>query len=131
MVGRFAGIAALLFATSAVAAPQSFAIRSVSVTTDGAWHSDPNGQQTRAQCAKFRLPSKVALRWFKGSTEVTDRVWREELDWTQCSASGTLITGDGKRYPWRLDQSGRGQIIVTPAVSVYLKGPEIPFGGRK
>jgi hypothetical protein len=103
-------------------------IRSVSVITTGEFRSDDRyGQQTAADCAKFKLPNKAALKWFRRSKEVEKETWNEALDWTQCSASGTLKIANGNSYHWHLDQSGRGQIIVTPSVSVYLSGKELPF----
>ena len=135
MVGRgalalfvAAGSAAAAFGVAA--APQSFSIRSVQVVKDGQWDADPYGQQTPEECARFRLPQAVALRWFRASREVGQHAWLEELDWTQCSASGTLVTGDGRSYAWDLDQSGRGRIVVSPTLEVYLSGPELPFSRR-
>lgn len=80
-----------------------------------------------AQCARFHLTNQAALRWFRRAREVTEHAWREELDWTPCSAAGTLVTGDGRSLPWQLDQAGRAEIMLTPTVSVYLGGPELPF----
>ncbi|MDZ5647654.1 hypothetical protein [Nitrospirillum sp. BR 11828] len=58
---------------------------------------------------------------------MTERAWWEELDWTQCFATGALTTADGKTYVWDLDRSGRGQVKISDTVSVYLSGPELPF----
>jgi hypothetical protein len=113
-----------------IAAPQSFDIRSVKVEKDAQWRSDPNGHQTPEQCARFHLTGHAALRWFRRAHEVTQHDWLERLDWTQCSASGTLSTADGHVYPWELDESGRAEIRLSPTVSVYLSGPELPFSAR-
>ncbi|MDE1147575.1 MAG: hypothetical protein PW843_13315 [Azospirillaceae bacterium] len=61
---------------------------------------------------------------------MTEHAWREELDWTQCFAKGTLTTADGKTYTWDLDRSGRGQVHVSGEVSAYLSGAELPFDAR-
>ena len=121
------GLALCLETPPARCAPQSFNIRSVHVMQAGAWRADPNGTQTREQCSRFHLADDAATRWFKASVEVDQHRWLEQLDWTQCSASGTLLTGDGKTYRWNLDQSGRGQVTLSPTVSVFLSGPELPF----
>ncbi len=122
-----ATLASVLFSGLANAEPQSFSVSSVKVEKQGQWRDDPNGQQTAKQCAQFKMSDREALRWFQRSKEVSQRIWLEELDWTQCSVSGELITGDKRRYRWRLDQSGRGEIEISPTVSVYLSGKEIPF----
>jgi hypothetical protein len=114
--------AGALLAVSVQAMPQSFSVKSVKVEHDGQWHAEPNGHQTPQQCTKFKLAGVAALKWFIRSKEVTQHEWLEELDWTQCSAEGTLLTNDGRTYHWELDQSGRGRVVVTPAVSVYLSG---------
>jgi len=125
------GALVLIFAaTAASAAPKSFGVRSVRVTADGLWKADPNGQQTQQDCARFKIGDKSALRWFRASREVTKRDWLENAEWTQCSASGTLVTGDGRVYSWDLDQSGRGRVAITPTVEVYLSGSELPFASR-
>ncbi len=121
-----AGLVSLGLGTAS-AAPTSFSVQSVLVTADGQWHADPNGRQTPAQCARFHLSRPAALRWFEQSHEVTERDWLEQLDWTQCAARGTLVTGDGRHYGWELDQAGRGRVILSPTVSVYLGGRELPF----
>ena len=110
--------------------PQSFTVKSVAVEHNGQWHADPNGHQTPEQCRRFRVSRIAAQRWFAKAKEVTQQVWLEQLDWTQCSATGTLLTDGGRTYRWELDQSGRARVIVSPAVSVYLSGREIPFGAR-
>lgn len=124
-------IAPIVFAVSVAGAglamPQSFRIKSVVVARDGQWHADPNGHQTPDQCRRFRLSPVAAQRWFAKAREVTQQDWLERLDWTQCSATGTLRTDGERTYPWELDQSGRARITVSPAVSVYLSGPELPF----
>ncbi len=132
MVTRLGCVGALLgcCVLQAAASPTSFTVKSVVVGQDGQWHDDPNGRQTPEDCARFRVSKTVALQWFRRSREVTDRAWREELDWTQCSAVGTLVTGDGRQYRWELDQAGRGRVILTPGASVYLSGPELPSAKR-
>jgi hypothetical protein len=134
MVRRGLGIAVFfllsLSGTPLIAAPRSFDIRSVKVEKDGQWRSDPNGHQTQEQCARFHLSADSAMRWFRRAREVTQHDWLERLDWTQCSASGTLPTADGHVYPWELDESGRAEIRLSSTVSVYLSGPELPFSTR-
>lgn len=120
------GLATVL-ASPGLSMPQSFNVKSVSVQHDGQWHADPNGHQAASQCRRFRVSHGTALRWFAGAKEVTQQDWLERLDWTQCSASGTLLTDGGREYQWELDQSGRARVVVSPAVSVYLSGREIPF----
>ena len=112
------------------AMPQSFAIKSVTVEHEGQWRADPNGHQTPVQCKRFRLSPMAARRWLARAREVTQQQWLEQLDWTQCSANGTLLTDGGRIYRWELDQSGRGRVVVSPAVSVYLAGRELPFADR-
>jgi hypothetical protein len=109
--------------------PQSFRIASVAVEHDGQWRADPNGHQTPTQCKRFHLSTTLAERWFGKAKEISQQEWLEQTDWTQCSATGTLHTTDGRTYRWELDQSGRGRVIVSSAVSVYLTGRELPFTG--
>ncbi|HEY0205424.1 MAG TPA: hypothetical protein VGC15_14870, partial [Acetobacteraceae bacterium] len=108
------------------ARPTSLDIRGVTVTRDAIWHADPNGRQTPESCAGFRLSSRAALRWFTRAREATQHEWLHELDWTQCSAEGTLHTSDGRTLKWELDQAGRARIIVSPTAFVFLGGPELP-----
>ena len=126
---RTLAIAALLGLgiPSAQTAPTSFTVRSVVVMQDGQWHAMQTQDVSAAQCARFRLTNQAALRWFRRARDVTEHAWREELDWTPCSAAGTLVTGDGRSLPWQLDQAGRAQVTLSPTVSVYLGGPELPF----
>ena len=119
-----------LLATVGSASPQAFGISSVHVESAGVWVADPNGQQTRQDCMRFKLGDKAARRWFHAAHEVSQPAWLENAEWTQCSATGTLVTRDGRVYSWSLDQSGRGKIIITPTVSVYLSGPELPVSVR-
>ena len=112
---------------AAQAAPTSFTVRSVIVVQDGQWHAMQTQDASAAQCARFRLTNQAALRWFRRAREVTEHAWREELDWTPCSAAGTLVTGDGHTLAWQLDQAGRAQVTLSPTVSAYLGGPELPF----
>ena len=128
------GLATLVFVAALMPAglaarPTSLRIRSVTVTRDAIWHADP-GQQTPASCADFRLSGGAALRWFTQAREVAQHEWLHELDWTQCSAEGTLRTSDGRTLKWELDQAGRARIIVSPTVSVLLGGPELPMRRR-
>lgn len=123
-----AAVLAAVLASPGLTMPQSFKVKSVSIEQDGQWHADPNGRQTADQCRRFRVSRIAAQRWFTKAKEVTQRDWLERLDWTQCSATGTLLTDGGHAYRWELDQSGRARIIVSPAVSVYLSGREMPFG---
>lgn len=121
--------ATLLMLSGAVARaePQSFSISSAKVEKQGQWRRDPNGQQTAEQCAQFRVTDQQALRWFRYSKEISQRKWLEELDWTQCFVSGRIVTGDKREYRWELDQSGRAQIFISPTVSIFMAGTEIPF----
>lgn len=123
------GLAAAL-SSPAWSMPQSFKVKSVAVERDGQWHADPNGHQTPDQCRRFRLSRIAARHWFTRAKEVTQQDWLERLDWTQCSASGTLLTDGGRTYSWELDQSGRARVIVSSAVSVYLAGHELPFASH-
>lgn len=115
---------------SAPAAPRTLHVAHVHVEKTGIWRADPNGQETAEQCGRFLLSPAEALHWFRHAREVTKHAWLEELDWTQCSAKGTLVTDDGHSHPWELDQSGRGRVELSPSMSVYLGGPELPFPGR-
>ncbi len=120
-----------LFAMPVHAQPTSFKVKWVKVVSTGNWHQDPNGSQTADQCKLFQLSDKKALQWFRKSREVSMRVWLEELDWTQCSSTGTLTTADNRNYNWEIDQSGRGRIILSDTVSVYMSGLELPFRKNK
>ena len=124
-------VLAALMPVGLAARPTSLRIRSVTVTREAIWHADPNGQQTPASCAGFRLSDQAALRWFNQAREVAQHEWLHELDWTQCSAEGTLRTSDGRTLTWELDQAGRARIIVSPTVSVFLGGPELPMRRRR
>ena len=126
---RWAGPLAILLGLGArtAAEPQSFRITAVSVQHEGRFQADPNGHQTPAQCARFHISGPAALTWFRGAREVSQHDWLETLDWTQCNADGTLVTADGHTYTWTLDQSGRGRVEITPTVSVFLAGPELPM----
>ncbi|MEC4593989.1 hypothetical protein VPG91_23520 [Nitrospirillum amazonense] len=117
----------LVAQASAQAKPTSFVIKRVHVEQAGLWQEKSDGDETRERCARFHLSDKAATRWFAKAKEVTEHAWREELDWTQCFAKGTLTTADGKTYAWDLDRSGRGQVKVSDTVSTYLSGPELPF----
>ena len=133
MVSRRAkAMAAVLaaIATSAEAAPQAFGVRRVQVVASGEWSADPNGVQTKADCARFRLTDTAALRWFRRSHEVAQPRWLEEGEWTQCSARGRLVIDGGRSYDWTLDQGGRASITVSTDVAVYLLGPELPRSAR-
>ena len=132
-VGAAIGATAVLFVMasgSAWAAPQSFAVKEVRVTVTGQWRADPNGHETAAQCAAFHPTPTALLRWFAASREVSRQQWLEELDWTQCSASGILLTDRGRTYRWELDQAGRARVAIDANVSVYLGGRELPFDRR-
>ena len=111
----------------ASAMPQSLRVKSVLVKQDGEWHPDPYGHQTVGQCKRFRLSNIAAQRWFAKAKEVDKHSWLEELDWTQCSASGTLVTDMGRTYRWELDQSGRARVFISQDVEVYLSGDPLPF----
>ncbi|MEA1650507.1 hypothetical protein UAJ10_15995 [Nitrospirillum sp. BR 11164] len=111
----------------AQAKPTSFVIKSVHVDQAGIWREKSDGDEAKETCARFHLGDKAATRWFAKAKEVTEHAWREELDWTQCFATGTLTTTDGKTYSWDLDRSGRGQVKISDTVSAYLAGPELPF----
>ncbi|GBQ90836.1 hypothetical protein AA23498_0998 [Acetobacter nitrogenifigens DSM 23921 = NBRC 105050] len=121
------GLSVVAASSLASAQPQSFVVTSVHVDHSGLWRADPNGRQTATDCKAFVLHDPEALKWFQASSEVDQHTWLEELDWTQCSADGTLQTGDGRSYSWELDQSGRGRIVLNKNVSVFLKGAELPF----
>ncbi|TWB16641.1 hypothetical protein FBZ89_11351 [Nitrospirillum amazonense] len=129
MVRFSALLVTLLLAAQAPvqAKPTSFVIKRVHVEQAGIWQEKSDGDETRERCARFHLSDKAATRWFAKAKEVTEHAWREELDWTQCFAKGTLTTADGKTYAWDLDRSGRGQVKVSDTVSTYLSGPELPF----
>ncbi|TWB44151.1 hypothetical protein [Nitrospirillum pindoramense] len=114
----------LALAALAQAKPTSFVIKSVHVDQAGIWREKSDGGDS---CARFHLSDKAATRWFHKAKEVTERAWREELDWTPCFATGTLTTSDGKTYAWDLDRSGRGQVKISDTVSTFLSGPELPF----
>ena len=121
-------VAAFLLMTGApcMAAAPRWAPTSVHVVKSGQWHADPHNEQTPEQCALFRLSDAGALRWFRRAAPVDKQVWLEQLDWTQCSAAGTLTARDGKIYSWTLDQSGRGQIHFSDTRAIYLAGKAIP-----
>lgn len=134
MVGRVAVVAAgvavaIGVAAGAAAMPVSFRVVAAHVVRSGVFSAAPANGQTPADCARFRLSDRAALRYFASAREVDEHRWREALDWTQCSAVGTLRTGDGKTYRWTIDQSGRGLITVTAQVAVFLDGPE--FSGAR
>jgi len=114
-----------LVATTAAA--NALHITALLIEKSGLWHADPNGQQTQAQCALFHPTQAALLRWFRHARQVTKHAWLEELDWTQCSASGTLSTADGNKHLWELDQSGRARVVMSPGQPIYLGGPELPF----
>lgn len=126
----FAIVLVAAFASPGLSKPQSFRAKKVTVERDGQWHADPNGHQTPDQCRRFQLSRTAAHRWFAKAKEVTQHEWLEQLDWTQCSATGTLLTDGGHVYRWELDQSGRARVTVSPTVSVYLAGRELPFSKR-
>ncbi len=130
VVTRVILTAALLAAAAGAAAmPTSFRVVSARVARSGVYRAGPVSAQTPAECARFALSNRAALRYFARAREVDEHTWREALDWTPCSAAGTLRTGDGKTYRWAIDQSGRTTITVTGRVAVYLDGPE--FAGAR
>lgn len=133
---RMVHVVAIAVATSfggaaALAHPAAFRVQSAVVEKDGQWREASPNYQTREDCARFRVSNTAATRWFAKAKEVGSRVWYEELEWTQCSAEGTLTTHTGQTYSWRLDQSGRGSIEITPDVRVYLSGKELPFAKQR
>lgn len=126
LLGRIAVAITITLAASATGTPVSFRVFSAHVGSSGVFSAEPASGQKPADCARFRLSDRAALRYFAAAREVDEHRWREALDWTQCSAAGTLRTGDGKTYRWTIDQSGRGLITVAAHVAVYLDGPEFP-----
>ena len=110
-----------------------FHITSVNVKKSGQWRPDPrypNGQypgQTRLECAKAKVSPIKMKRWFSHAVQLSQPVWMERTEWTQCYSEGVLISKNRKYY-WFLDPSGRGNISTQPGQAgkvVYLAGPSL------
>ena len=101
-------------------------IRSAVVLETGVWRADSHGDRTPADCAEFQLSKAKALRWLRAATVVTQHTWVETLDWSQCSASGSLATVDGHHYSWDIEDWGRGLIYISPTLTWYLSGKTLP-----
>jgi hypothetical protein len=77
---------------------------------------------TAEQCAQFKLPRAVALRYFRTAREVSPERWAEVLNYANCSASGQLTTADHRHGAWKIEESGRGYVKFADGSEVYLSG---------
>ena len=107
---------------ASVAQPRAMTVASVTIVKSGIYTANPGATETPAVCASFRPSSAEMMQWFKHSRQVTKLYWFEQLDFTPCSAAGTLQTARGERRRWELDASGRGIVFASSGDAVYLSG---------
>ena len=119
-------LAACCFASPGPARSLGLNIRSAVVLKAGQWRDDSHGEKTPADCAEFHLSAPRALTWLRTAKVVKKQTWNEVLDWSQCSASGMLVTVDGRRRAWNIENWGRGLIFISPTQTIYLSGRTLP-----
>lgn len=98
-------------------------VTSLSIAANGLRGEDVSGEETAADCARFRLRRRDVAEFLARARPVDARAYHHDLEMSRCHARGTLRLADGRRGRWRIDRERRGAILLDGAGPVYLHCP--------
>ncbi|MDE1148450.1 MAG: hypothetical protein PW843_17840 [Azospirillaceae bacterium] len=114
-----------LASPAAQAGLKTIQIKSIVVDRSGTYGSPQDGRDYVESCARLQATSATVLAWMKKAREVSHETFLQEATVTQCSASGTLTTVDGKSYAWKLDVGGEAVLSSPSEPSIFLLGSDL------
>jgi hypothetical protein len=117
-----AAASSLLLAYSAPrSAAKSLGVATLVVEKEAQWVAGSPADDTPEQCARFKLSREAALQYFRTARQVSSQRW-VELNYANCSASGTLITTDHRQGNWTIQEFGVGHVKFADGKEAYLSG---------
>jgi hypothetical protein len=95
-------------------------LKSVTVTSNGAWTDEVSGEETPDSCASFRLTTHKVRAFFEQARRASHKEYVHDLDMSRCYASGELVLSNGDRGVWRIDRARRGSIGLADGRRLYF-----------
>ncbi|WP_338664378.1 hypothetical protein VQH23_04260 [Pararoseomonas sp. SCSIO 73927] len=126
---RAAACALALLVAGPAAARLPGPVSEVRITANGARGDDVSGEETAAQCARFRLRPRDVRAYFAAARRVDARAYHHDLEMSRCHAAGTLTLPDGRRGTWRIDRERRGIVRLGDGGITYLHCPRCAARG--
>lgn len=101
-------------------------ISKITIEENGAGTKQASGEM--ADCSRFKLSPAQARRYFARAYAVTDEAdARAKLDWSPCSASGSVVFANGKTAHWQIGQTQSGALIWDAGTTQTLFCPACRF----
>ncbi len=100
-------------------------IQHVSIIENGA--TSPAEPESTATCSRFRLTESQVRRYFAKARSANPSDVHYTLDWSPCSASGTLVFQNGKAARWSITQSRAGSLTMDNGEEITLYCPTCKF----
>lgn len=79
-----------------------------------------SGDETKADCATFRLTPAQVLTYFAQARTIDDRTYNHDADMSRCYATGTVRLPDGEGGTWTIDRARRGHLMRPDGSHRYL-----------
>ncbi|MCR0985063.1 hypothetical protein [Roseomonas populi] len=114
---------AVLAVGPATAARLPGPVSDIRITANGARGNDVSGEETAAQCARFRLRPREVRAYFAAARRVDARAYYHDLEMSRCHAEGLVTLADGRRARWRIDRERRGIVLPRGGTAIYLSCP--------
>ncbi|MBP0494259.1 hypothetical protein [Roseomonas indoligenes] len=98
-------------------------VSDIRITVNGARGNDVSGEETAAQCARFRLRQREVRAYFATARLVDERAYHHDLEMSRCHAEGLVTLADGRRGRWRIDRERRGIVALEGGDVILLHCP--------
>jgi hypothetical protein len=113
-----AAIVMLMAAVDAMAAtPAASKVIAMSITRNGARSNAVSGDETAAQCSRFKLTPRDVHEFFAKAVRASVREYTHDLEMSRCYAEGTIAFANGVKGRWFIDLERRGELVLPGARS--------------
>ena len=85
-----------------------FSIIDFTIVDNGAYSGDVSSHETAQSCRDFWVTDDSVKSFFLASDIIDINAYQHELVASNCYASGTFLTADGKTGSWQIDRARRG-----------------------
>lgn len=98
----------------------------ISITENGIKAKQDGADTT--DCKNFKLNASQVRRYFGKAMQVKDELdARAKLDWSPCSATGSMVFADGRTANWQIGQTQVGTLMWDGGETVQLYCPGCRF----
>lgn len=87
-------------------------------------HHRPDTEAQAEECSSYRVSETQARRFLERAWTVSRDDSLHRLDWSPCSAVGSVEFVDGRQGDWYISALGRGTLTISGAPPVYLYCPD-------